>query len=69
MFIILEYLHFHCESLNEPLHFRYGSYFHEQIDLSHTHIRAIWAGLRQVHPITLLVYWRLRDVEHVSPWR
>ena len=35
------YLHFHCESLNEPLHLRCGSYFHEQIDLSHTHIRAI----------------------------
>ena len=36
-----EYLHFHCESLNEPLHLRCGSYLHEQIDLSHTHIRAI----------------------------
>ena len=35
------YLHFHCESLNEPLHLRRGSYLHEQIGLSHTHIRAI----------------------------
>ena len=35
------YLHFHCESLNEPLHLRCGSYLHEQIDLSHTHLRAI----------------------------
>ena len=35
------YLHFHCESLNEPLYLRYGSYLHEQIDLSHTHTRAI----------------------------
>ena len=35
------YLHFHCESLNEPLHLRCGSYLHEQIDFSHTHIRAI----------------------------
>ena len=32
---------FHCESLNEPLHLRCGSYLHEQIDLSHTHIRTI----------------------------
>ena len=40
----LKYLHFHCESLNEPLHLRCGSYLHEQIDFSHTHIRAIWAG-------------------------
>ena len=39
-----KYLHFHCESLNEPLHLRCGSYLHEQIELSHTHIRAIWAG-------------------------
>ena len=38
------YLHFHCESLNEPLHLRCGSYLHEQMDLSHTHICAIWAG-------------------------
>ena len=30
-----------CESLNEPLHLRCGSYLHEQIDLSHTHIQAI----------------------------
>ena len=36
-----KYLHFHCESLNEPLRLRCGSYLHEQIDLSHTHIRAI----------------------------
>ena len=37
------YLHFHsdCESLNEPLHLRCGSYLHEQIDLSHTNIHAI----------------------------
>ena len=41
---MLEYLHFHCDSLNEPLHLRCGPYLHEQIDLSHTHIRAIWAG-------------------------
>ena len=39
--INLSYLHFQCESLNEPLHLRCGSYIHEQIDLSHTHIRAI----------------------------
>ena len=32
------YLHLHCESLNEPLHLRCGSYLHEQIDLSPTHI-------------------------------
>ena len=32
------YLHFHCESLNEPLHLRCGSYLHEQIDLSHTYV-------------------------------
>ena len=36
-----KYLHFHCQSLNEPLHLRCGSYLHEQIDLSHTHIRVI----------------------------
>ena len=65
MYVML-YLHFHCESLNEPLHLRCGSYLHEQIDLSHTHIRAICAGYRHVHPITLFVYRRLRDVEHVS---
>ena len=41
MHIIFEYLHFHCESLNEPLHFRCGSYLREQIDLSHNHIHAI----------------------------
>ena len=35
------YLHFHWESLNEPLHLKCGLYLHEQIDLSHTHIRAI----------------------------
>ena len=40
----VKYLHFHCESLKEPLHLRRGSYLHEQIRLSHTHIRAIWAG-------------------------
>ena len=39
--VIIEYLHFHCESLNEPLHLRCGSYHHEQIGLSHTHIRAV----------------------------
>ena len=39
--VITYYLHFYCESLNEPLHLRCGSYLHEQIDLSHTHIRAI----------------------------
>ena len=38
---ILQYLHFHCESLNEPLHLRCGLYLHEQIDFSHTHICAI----------------------------
>ena len=38
---ISRYLHFHCESLNEPSHLRCGSYLHEQIDLSHTHIHAI----------------------------
>ena len=36
---ITQYLNFHCEPLNEPLHLRCGSYLHEQIDLSHTHIR------------------------------
>ena len=35
------YFHFHCESLNEPLHLRFGSYLHKQIDLSHTHIHVI----------------------------
>ena len=40
----MQYLHFHCESLNEPVHLRCGSYLHEQIDLSHTHIRAILVG-------------------------
>ena len=39
-----KYLHFNCKSLNEPLHLRCGSYLHEQIDFSHTHIRAIWAS-------------------------
>ena len=38
------YLHFPCESLNEPLHLRCGSYLHEQSDFSHTLIRAISAG-------------------------
>ena len=38
------YLHFHYESLNEPLHLRRRSYLHEQIDLSHTLIRPIWVG-------------------------
>ena len=38
---ITYYLHFHCESLNEPLHLRCGSYLHEQIDLSHFYIGAI----------------------------
>ena len=42
--VIYKYLHFHCESLNEPLHLRCNLYLHEQIDLSHTHICAIWAG-------------------------
>ena len=32
------YLHFHCKSLNEPLHLRCGSYLREQLDLRHTHI-------------------------------
>ena len=41
IYIITLYLHFHCESLNEPLHLRCGSYLYEQIALSHTHIRAI----------------------------
>ena len=35
------YLHFHCESINDPLHLRCGSYLHEQIDLSHDPICAI----------------------------
>ena len=34
--VINKYLHFHRESLNEPLHLRCGSYLHEQNDLSHT---------------------------------
>ena len=38
---ILLYLQFYCESLNEPLHLRCGSYLHEQIVLSRIHIRAI----------------------------
>ena len=67
--VIVKYLHFHCVSLNEPLHLRCRSYLHEQIDLSHTHIRTIWVGQRQRHPKTLLVYWRLLEVKHVSPWR
>ena len=60
-------LTFHCESLNEPLHLRCSSYLHVQIDLSHTHIHAILGGERQSHPITLLFYCCLCDVEHVSP--
>ena len=46
IFVIIQtlYLHFHCESLNEPLHLKCCSYLHEQIDLSHTHIRAILVG-------------------------
>ena len=39
-----QYLHFHCESLNEPLHLRCGSYLHEQMDLSHTHKHVISVG-------------------------
>ena len=35
------YLHFHCESLNEPLHLRCSSLLHERIDLSHSHLRTI----------------------------
>ena len=31
--VMLFYLHFHCESLNEPLHLRCPSNLHEQIDL------------------------------------
>ena len=27
-------------NINEPLHLRCGSYLHEQVDLSHAHIRA-----------------------------
>ena len=30
VYVIEQYLHFHCESLNEPLHLRCGSYLHEQ---------------------------------------
>ena len=65
---IWTYLHFQCKSLNEPLHLRCRSYLHEQIDLSHTYIHAIWAGKRQRHPIKLLVFLGLCDVERVSPW-
>ena len=37
---IFIYLHFHCESLNEPLHLRCGSYLHEQITFEpHQHTR------------------------------
>ena len=33
VFLSIVYLHF--ESLNESLHLRFPSYFHEQIDLCH----------------------------------
>ena len=50
------YLHFHCESLNEPLHLRRRAYLHERICLSHAQLRAIWTDLRQRHPLALFVY-------------
>ena len=55
-----EYLHFLCESLNEPLHLPNCSYFMNNIasrDVTwHPWMRAIWAYQRQGHPITLFVY-------------
>ena len=36
--------------LNEHLHLKCPSYLHEQTDLSHAHIHAIWADQRQQHP-------------------
>ena len=35
------YLHFNCESLNEPLHLRCCSYLHERIYLNHANTRAV----------------------------
>ena len=63
------YLHFHRESINESLHLRFRSYLHEQIDLSHAHIRVIWEDQSQRHPITLFDNWHLHNIKHVSPWR
>ena len=54
------YLHFLCESLNEPLHLPWCSYFMNNIasrDVTwHPWMRGIWAYQRQGHPITLFVY-------------
>ena len=61
------YLHFHCVSLNEPLQLKCPSYLPEQIGLNHAHIHTIWVNQRQYHPITLFVYRRLHDVEHILP--
>ena len=49
------------------LNLRCRSYLHEQIDLPHSHIRAIWADQQQRHPIALFVCRRLRDVQFVQP--
>ena len=59
--LIAKYLHFHCESLNEPFDLR----LQMRIDLSHAHIRAIWADQRQRHPITLFDYLNMyrKDVK------
>ena len=56
------YSHFHCESFDEFLHLRCGSYLQKHIDLSHAHICAV----RVEQPITLFVYWHLREVQNVS---
>ena len=53
------YIHLPCASLNEPLHLRFRP----------AHKCAIWADQRQRHPLTLFVYWRLRDVDQVATWR
>ena len=54
------YLHFLCESLNEPLHLPQCSYFMNNIasrDVTwHPWMRAILAYQRQGQPITLFVY-------------
>ena len=58
--VTLVYLHFLCESLNEPLHLAKCSYFMNNIasrDVTwHPWMRAILAYQRQGHPITLFVY-------------
>ena len=48
------------ESLDVSMQNIYQSY-----DLGH----AVGRSNRQRQPVMFFVYWRLRDVGHVSPWR